>query len=557
MIVPPVIVRELRIALRKNHAVKSRFYMAAWGAGGVSLLLFLGWLGGTSFWGSLLHQGLFYFGLWLAVVPAISMSVGLFCEERRNQTLELLYLTGMGPGEFFAGKLLGGLLVASAELLALTPFLAVPFLSGGLSLDLYWATITCFPVLLAFTVGTGVLASVLSREEGTALVMAVMLGGAACLVTPLPYVVGIAVAGVPPFSARWLCLSPAYGPYLVAREFGRVGPSAFWMTSGLTLLWALVNLGLAALLLRRNWKKEIARTASSGWRGKWNAWLRGSAPARAALRERILPVNPFQWLAEQDRQPVLLAWALISGVVLVWLLGWCAWPRAWPSPVNFYLTALLLVLGTSLTAAYTGARQMARERQQGTLELLLTTPLQPAEIVHGQVAAVRAQFRSVRWTVAALCVLMMAGGFLTRGWTERAVISYLLIWGFFLGWCFYQARETVPRAMWMALNTGRPTSAVFRNQQGWWWFSMLFNGRNLWGGLVHARNFPSGSRVELTVVICISVFLALLAIAFEYVDPDIERSLIKDMRVIAREPIPDRNDPRLKKWKGTGRLSDA
>ncbi|MGA3182301.1 MAG: ABC transporter permease [Verrucomicrobiota bacterium] len=187
--------------------------MAMIGAGLVCLFLLLGLMDAFSFWGNALFQALFYGGLYLAVIPPARISVGLFCEERRNQTLELLYLTGMGPGELFAGKLVGGVLIASGDLLALIPFMAVPFLSGGLSLDLFWASIACFPVLLLFTVAVGVLASVLSRDDGVALAVAVLLAGAVCLALPLPYNLGREVAGAPPFSSDWLCLSPAYGPY--------------------------------------------------------------------------------------------------------------------------------------------------------------------------------------------------------------------------------------------------------------------------------------------------------------------------------------------------------
>src|SRR5579863_2036786 len=135
MFIWPVIERELSIALRKHKAGKSRFKMAALGALIVCCYLLLGLLAGGYSGGAQLHFILFYACLFLAVVPPARICVGLFSEERRNQTLELLYLTGMGSGELFLGKLLGGVLIASGDLLALVPFLAVPFLSGGVSLD--------------------------------------------------------------------------------------------------------------------------------------------------------------------------------------------------------------------------------------------------------------------------------------------------------------------------------------------------------------------------------------------------------------------------------------
>jgi hypothetical protein len=566
MFVPPIIERELRIALRNREAVKSRFRYALGGAGVVCVFLFFGWLAGSRSWGNTLHQILFFGGLYLAVIPPAHVSVGLFCEERRNQTLELLYLAGLGSGELFFGKLLGGVLIASGDLLALTPFLAVPFLSGGVSLDLFLATIACFPVVLFFTVSIGVLASVMCRDDGAALVCAVILGGVICLAVPLPYYLGTTVAGAPPFSAGWLCLSPAFAPYLVWMNFAGGTPHLFWKTAGVTALWAFACLSLAAILLSRNWRQEIVRSAPEGWQGKWAAWLHGSPNWRRALRKQVLPVNAFQWLAQQDRRAVLLAWALMGGIVALWLAGWAAWPRVWPSPVNLYITAFLLLTGTGLIMIYAAALRIGIERREGSLELLLTTPLTPKELVEGQLAAVRAQFRPVRLGLLGLCGLMMLGGFLTRSWTVQAAISYLLIWCFFLGWCLHQHTGKVPLAMWIALNTGRPTAAVFLSQRfdpqrgGWrrfyWWFYMAMNFRNLWRGLRWAGGFPSGSTAELVVVSAVSgatlLFLALKH--FQQPAPAMSQRLANEMRLIAREPLPDPKDPRYKKWNISERM---
>jgi hypothetical protein len=45
-------------------------------------------------------------------------------------------------------------LIASSDLLALAPLLAAPFLMGGISLDLYLATIVCLPAVLLFCTRT-------------------------------------------------------------------------------------------------------------------------------------------------------------------------------------------------------------------------------------------------------------------------------------------------------------------------------------------------------------------------------------------------------------------
>ena len=51
----------------------------------------------------------------------------------------MIYLTGIGSFELFVTKFFSGMLLASNELLALVPFIALPFLSGGVSLHLLLA----------------------------------------------------------------------------------------------------------------------------------------------------------------------------------------------------------------------------------------------------------------------------------------------------------------------------------------------------------------------------------------------------------------------------------
>ncbi len=554
--IPPIIERELRVALRRHASGRSRFVTAAVAAGVVVMFMLLGPLMAPGSWGSALHQLFFYAGLFLAIVPAAQISVGLFSEERRNQTMGLLYLTGIEPGELFFGKLFGGLLVASGDLLALAPFLAVPLLSGGISLNLYVATIACLPVMLLFTVGVGVLASVLCKDEGAAFAGALLMGGVLCLAVPLPYNLGQALAGAPPFSSHWLCLSPAYGPFSILRNYFFGHPEIFWLNLLMTLVWSGLCLLLAGLLLRSNWRREIQGETGAGWRQSLRSWIKGNATWRTGLRNQLLPDRPYQWLMQQDRAPVVLAWAILAGTSVLWLLGWWAWPRIWPSPMMFFFTAVLLNVAMQMVMAYSAARRIGNDRGDGILELLLTTSLTPREMVDGQIAAVRAQFRAIRFTLLGLCMLMLVGGFFTRKWTEPAMVTYLVIWVVLIYWCVRDPYRLVPPAMWIGLNSARPMFAVFRLRGGIWrYFYLFWNFRNF--SLIFSGQtftFPTGSMVEVAIV-SVGGFMVFLVMAITNQKPhEIEARLISDMRSIAQEPVPAANDPRFKKWNGVERL---
>ena len=548
----------MRTALRKHNAVKARFRAAAVGAAVVLFFLLLGLLAGIPSIGRPLHAILLYVGLYMAIVPPITISVGLFSEERRNQTMELLYLAGVGPAELFGGKLLGGMMVASGNLLALAPVLAVPFLTGGISFNLFLATIACFPALLLFVTSVGVLASVLCRDDGSAFICAVVIGAIITLATPVPYAMGNMLAGVPPFSAKWLCLSPGYAPYLVAYNFAGNQPQIFWLGWAATIGWSFLCMGTGALLLRRTWRKELERSVHSGWRAKWEALVHGSDEWRLDLRRRLLAINPFQWLVEQDRSPLTAAWGIVGGVSLIWLAGWALWPRVWPSPANYYLTAGILIAGVEMVMAYAAARRIGNDRRDGALELLLTTPLQPEEMVDGQYQALSKLFKPVRLTIFGLCVLMMLAGLLRPGWNTGPLVSYFLIWGLLLLWSVRSTKRSVALSMWIGANTGRPAFAIirFRRQNPWYWIGMAFNLRNFFrafgrGGGVH---FPTGSPGELIFVGLFSLVMLCVAVATHRSPNKLRHRLIVELRSIAREPVPDPHDPRFKKWNFTERL---
>jgi hypothetical protein len=562
MFFPPVIERELRSALHRHKGTRSRFRVAIIGVTIVVFFLFISLASQSVGLGRTLHQWFFYWGLYLAIAPPARISIGLFSEERRNQTLELLYLTGMTSGELFIGKLLGGALIASSDLLALAPLLAAPFFAGGISLDLYLATIACLPALLLFCIAVGALASVLFKDDGAAFVFMVLFLACVSLAVPIPYYLGEVLSGTAPFSANWLCLSPAYAPYLVTVNFGASGPLRFWMAMLGILAWSGLCLAFACFFLSRNWRNEVRGAVREGWRGTFDAWVHGPDSWRADLRNNLLPTNPFQWLVQQDRRPVLLCYCTIGLICLLWLIGWRAWPQAWPSNANFFITAMVLIIIVNWLTLFAAARRIGTDRRDGILELLLTTPLSPQEMVDGEVRGLEAQFKPHQIIVLSLLIVMMAGGFMIRSWNARAAITYFLIWCVLCVWCLKNPRGRILQVMWAALNSGRPVYSAFKwRGNKWSWLWMFYNlrilaNRGFGGGA--AVGFPSGSIPEFTFVCVIGI----PACAFYYLgrtikaesQNDMRRRLIVDMRLIATEPLPDPNDPSMKNWDGTHRL---
>jgi hypothetical protein len=543
---PPVIERELRIAFRKQKPVKARLRLTAILAGITAFFMLMGLV--ERGWAKRLHFILFLFGL-MFVFKALRVSAGLFSEERRSQTMDLLFLTGMKSPELFATKLVSGLLVASSELLAIMPFFAIPFLAGGLSIQLFIATLVCLPALLLFFVAVGVLASVISTDEGAAMMTAVAIVAVLCLLTPVPYNIGLTLAGRAPFSPLWLSLSPAYPPWLVWKSFGATFPPGFWPSIGLTLLWTVVCLTSAAMILNRTWRNEPPHSVPK-WRRTWQRWVQGTNEWRIALRRSLLDRNPFQWRVEQDRRPTVRAWIIVGAAAGLWTVGWIAWRSDWLTTVNFFATATLLILALYWLTLFSAAQQIGAERRDGTLELLLTTRLSPEEIVHGQLQASARQFHLPRLGALAFFLAMMILGFFIQPWNPLAVLVYLMIWAILGGFVIARPRNTIIAAIWVALISGRPAFAIFRLHGvgiGWiWMLYMLYRAAANFGK--RGVQFPAGNAVEIVVVLIIGVIVML--VIFGRFDENVIRDNLRyEMRRIAQEPLPDRDDPRFKKWK--------
>jgi hypothetical protein len=209
--------------------------------------------------------------------------------------------------------------------------------------------------------------------------------------------------------------------------------------------------------------------------------------------------------------------------------------------------------GLDWLVSLAASRRMAADRRDGSLELLLTTPLNPAEILAGQQAALAVQFRPVRFALCGVFLAMLLGGFFTRSWTSPGAITYLALWSVFFFWCWRSTQRSAPLAMWIAANCGRPLYGGFRKGGAWnriwtiYWFWMLFNHFGGVGGF--ARSFPRGTAAEMIITLSILVWVLVWFYATHRGSPPMADPFVSQLRSIAQEPLPERNDPRFKEWK--------
>jgi len=409
MLVQPVISRELKAQARARANYWLRLL-----AGGTAAVVFVVAVGAYDDLPSA-RLGLKLFALLhtcICIVLCLAcpfMTADTLARERREATLGLLLLTPLRPGDVVLGKMAVHLLRAFTIWLSVLPVLIVPLLLGGIApTDIGIALVFECSVVL-FSLAGGLLASSHTVRWGAATTLAflytVLLGEALALGSFCAFLARAWLGGELLPSHPSDCLEligiGAIIPWMVGSGFP--GGDSGW-AANLTRVpvWAAVaiHVALGALIVgslfifaRVGWlaARRIQTLGETRVRTKrqekWHRfWFRLRAPRFYFRRRRsLLERNPLLWLYTLRPSFRLNRWGWCGLVAVVWCIL-----SADVLSVVAYDTAIIVpcVLTGALTLAASAA--FRREMAEGTLEMLLVTPLRPATIL-------RARFWSLWW----------------------------------------------------------------------------------------------------------------------------------------------------------------
>jgi len=454
----PIVERELRAASRRSGTYWLRFWA------GLGVMGFAGWvllvlgdqppsqLAGTLFYGV---TGV-TLGVCLFAGPRFT--AGSMTEEKREGTLGLLFLTDLKGYDVVLGKLVANSVHAFYALLAAVPVMALALLLGSFTFGHVIRVALALINALFFGLSIGMFASTLSRTTraaaGTAmgllLEIAIFIPPTGAWLESKTGVRGLGIILSLP-SPVWTYLSAAGG-------FGTLGPGLYWTSLATVHGLAWLFLILACVYAPRCWQDQPALKTQPADNDRWQTWLQGRGKARAAHRRRLLERNPFYWRAARARFMPLAVWSVIALVAGGWVWAWLKYPNDWLNPVTYLLTALVLNTMLKLGVAAEATRPLTEERRDGTLELLLSTPLSVRDILRGQALALRRTFLGPAVLVLAADVAMMFAGN-TSDLDEREAKMWFFFWiGLLVTfvadlWALYWV------GMWRALCSRRPRHA--------------------------------------------------------------------------------------------------
>jgi len=335
------------------------------------------------------------------MVPAVL--AGSLAGERERGVLQLLLTTAATPREIVLGRMIGKLSQVGMVLLAGVPLIAILAAWNGSGLG---ALATIVFLLASVAVGEGgmsLLASIVSRRGRDAL-FAVYAGILILYLSPL-----LERLGLPAQVAEWL---QAINPFFSVHHlvwYQKLGPalatSATWLLLGVSsVLVACVRLRPSCLASDDTAKKRERRSfvpPTGDWPMLW----------KELYIERVGTLGRFgRWLG-------VLVTLLVGGVglgyacVVVWALFWhkdVAWADWATNELGAILQDTGLLLGVLLQfgIGLRAAVSIASERDRGTWDALLVTPLEPREIVP---AKLYGSLNALRWMAGAMIMAWTIG----------------------------------------------------------------------------------------------------------------------------------------------------
>lgn len=348
-------------------------------------------------------------------------------KEKREGTVGLLLLTSLSPFQIVVGKLVANTIRLFYDLMVALPVLSMMVLLGGVD----GMTLLTMGVVLLNTVfvcaAFGLWASSVEKERTRASTKAVMLVLTFWILLPSVAAICQRYFG-PSFVLQLLSLfsfsgALTMGGPMAVFGFQILGSKSQWLAVLAMHLVGWFCIWLAVRGLRKTWQDAPA-SAKPSLKERLRAMSFGNPRVRQAHRARLLAINPFYWLASRDLHRRLKAWV----VTLSFMLFVVFMPGGGPLVIWHFLTmVVMLSFFSQMTFSSNAAAQLSQEYEQGTLEMLLATPLSPREIIQGQLAALRDTFGGQVLMIAALGVAVGSWGTIElyyRGAAEYPMFAF-------------------------------------------------------------------------------------------------------------------------------------
>jgi hypothetical protein len=475
----PVADRELRVRARQKATFRTRVGAA------LAACLIIGFFLVTSTWRlspAAMGKSVFWFLSGLAFLWCLfegpRNTADALSEEKREGTLGLLFLTDLKGYDVVLGKLLATSLNSFYGVLAIVPPLSIPLLLGGVTAGEFWRMVLLLLVTLVFSLSAGLLISANSRNERRAWAGAILLVGFLAIVPPL-------LRWLPlPSTALLSALSPTVGFYSLGDALFARNPRPYWYAIGGAHLLSWGFFVAACMVLPRSWQDKPVQRA--------NRETSAVQAGRSRERDAVMNINPIVWMLTRGKQAQWYVWAMV--VLFGFVFAALALVQKGPLLLFPFIASAVAVNGLlAISVAAKACFMIADARSSGALDLLLTTPLRPQQIIDGHVAALQRQFLRpfIALTIIEFVVVVLLLDFPREVVSSRDVvtstnelISALLITIVAATVLCAQLFSCAWFGLWCGLTSRKPAQAVLKTILWVFVLPLLFSACTCFGAIV-------------------------------------------------------------------------
>jgi ABC-type transport system involved in multi-copper enzyme maturation permease subunit len=410
----------VRLVFSGSRRQRHLYIRAAYLAALILALLWtlLGTTGGTTLsYSQLARAGAASF-TWVAYLQILLICVltpvfmaGAIAQEANPRTWDILLTTPLSSAQIVLGNLLGRLFFVLALLVASLPLFALTQYFGGVPGRSILASYA-IAGSAAILVGAIAIALSTSRLAGIRAVFAFYVAvvsyvGLTWAIDVWARTAGLGAAGgrgvtymtaINPFLALRALLNPSGYPTALASS--REGYAA-WALESPVMTWCVGSLALAALLVGFSTVTlRLGGLAGVGGGRSGVPWIRRLSRLGPAGEEHRAPRavwnNPVAWREGAARNAtlgrIIARWAFI-GLGVLFGLGLIVAHNVGRLGADTFRLALAATVWTefavtALVAINVSASAVTREREDGTLDLLTTTPITPAQYIGGKLRGI-------------------------------------------------------------------------------------------------------------------------------------------------------------------------
>ncbi len=347
-----------------------------------------------------------YLQIALICILAPVFMAGAIAQEADPRTWDILLATPLGAGEIVLGNLFGRLFFILALLFASLPLFAVTQYFGGVPGSSIFASYL-IAAAAALLVGAMAIALSVSRLVGKRAVFTFYIAVITYLIVTIAADSFLSTAGV-----TWMT---ALNPFLALRAlldptgYPRAAPGTYtglasWFLERPVTTWCVLAIGVSMLLMSASTITVrfggIAGFGSGNRDANAAPWYRKLFGFGAKGAENRAPRsvwhNPISWREAAARNAtfgrILSRWSfIVMGVLFGAGLLW-AYHTAKLSAATFRQALLFTAIGELivivLVAINMSATAVSREREDGTLDLILTTPITPSQYLSGKLQGI-------------------------------------------------------------------------------------------------------------------------------------------------------------------------